>query len=337
MTIKDHKVLVMPSKYVGFIVTIVLASLFFQFQALRAENKVPQVTNQVQPKPILTFGSQIILEKLWSPAELQRDSMLIPLNSPPANPNSKTILPPVPAQWRGSIRGVDPLHDRKVVALTFDLCEAAREISGYDAGIVNYLRAQRVKATFFAGGKWLHSHPEKAMQLMADPLFEIGNHSWDHPHFRHLTAKAMKDQILQTQAQYEVLWEELARRARAQGIDPGEMEKITRVPHAFRFPYGTCSPEALGIVARLGLVAIQWDIVTGDPDRHQSAQRIAAVILNRIEPGAIIICHANGRGWWTADALPLFVPKLKALGYEFVTISELLQCGPAVTTMDCRQ
>jgi peptidoglycan/xylan/chitin deacetylase (PgdA/CDA1 family) len=312
-------------------------SFFFLSQFLLAQNQARHVTNQAQQTPPLTFGSQIILEKLWSPAELQRDSMLIPLNSPPANPNPKTILPPVPSQWQGSIRGVDPLHDRKVVALTFDLCEAAREISGYDAGIVNYLRAQRVMATFFAGGKWLHSHPEKAMQLMADPLFEIGNHSWDHPRFRHLSAKAMEDQILRTQAQYEGLWEELAHRARAQGIDPGEMGKIPRVPRAFRFPYGTCSSGALGIVARLGLVAIQWEIVTGDPDRHQSAQRIAAVILNRIEPGAIIICHANGRGWRTADALPLFVPKLKALGYEFVTISELLQCGPAVTTMDCMQ
>jgi peptidoglycan-N-acetylglucosamine deacetylase len=306
-------------------------------QALLAENQAPRVTNQVQPKPPLTFGSQIILEKLWSPAGLQAESPFPSQDIPPASPKFQTILPPVPAQWQHSIRGVDPLHDRKVVALTFDLCEAAREISGYDAGIVNYLRAQRVKATFFAGGKWLHSHPEKAMQLMADPLFEIGNHSWSHPHFQHLSTKAMEDQILRTQAQYEGLWQELARRARAQGIDPAEMAKIPRVPRVFRFPYGTCTPEALGIVARLGLIDIQWDIVTGDPDKHQYAPRIAAVILNKIEPGAIIICHANGRGWWTAEALPLFVPKLKDLGYEFVTISELLQCGPAVATPDCLQ
>jgi len=221
------------------------------------------------------------------------------------------------------------------VALTFDLCEAAGGMSGYDAGIVNYLRNQRVKATFFAGGKWLHSHPEKAMQLMADPLFEIGNHSWDHPHFRRLSVKAMADQILRTQAQYEILWQELARRALATGIDPAEMEKIPRVPRAFRFPYGTCNPEALQLLARLGLVNIQWNIVTGDPDKHQYARRIASVILNKIEPGAIIICHANGRGWWTAEALPLFIPNLRARGYEFVTISELLQCGPAVATADC--
>jgi peptidoglycan/xylan/chitin deacetylase (PgdA/CDA1 family) len=310
-------------------------NLFFLGQALLAENLTPQINIQSSQTSTHTFGSQIILEKLWSPAELQGDSPLISQDIPPVNPNSQTVLPPVPAQWQNSLRGVNPLRGRKVVALTFDLCETARQVSGYDAGIVNYLRAQRVKATFFAGGKWLHSHPEKASQLMADPLFEIGNHSWSHPNFRHLTPKAMEDQILRTQAQYEGLRQEVARRAKAQGLDPAEMAKIPRVPHTFRFPYGACNPEALRILARLGLTAIQWDIVPGDPDKHQSAQRIAAAILHKIEPGAIIVCHANGRGWWTADALPLFIPKLKGLGYEFVTINELLQCGPAVATLDC--
>jgi peptidoglycan/xylan/chitin deacetylase (PgdA/CDA1 family) len=316
---------------------VAAVSLFFLGQALLAENQALEANKQSQVPATLTFGSQVILDKLWSQAELQAESPLIPLNSPPANPNPRTVLPPVPAQWQGSIRGVDPLHGKKVVALTFDLCEAARGVSGYDAGIVNYLRAQRVKATFFAGGKWLHSHPEKAMQLMADPLFEIGNHSWNHPHFQHLSAKAMADQILRTQAQYEILWQELARRAQAQGVDPAAMEQIPRLPRAFRFPYGTCTAQALQLLARLGLVDIQWSIVTGDPDKHQYARRIAHIILSRIQPGAIIICHANGRGWWTSAALPLFIPKLRALGYEFVTISELLQCGPAVATMDCVQ
>jgi peptidoglycan/xylan/chitin deacetylase (PgdA/CDA1 family) len=325
----------MASRYFSFAIIFAFVSLVSLFQAVRAEDQ-PQVKSHHSPPPSpFTFGSQIILEKLWSPAELQGDSPLISQDIPPVNPNSQTVLPPVPAQWQNSLRGVNPLRGRKVVALTFDLCETARQVSGYDAGIVNYLRAQRVKATFFAGGKWLHSHPEKANQLMADPLFEIGNHSWSHPNFRHLTPKAMEDQILRTQAQYEGLRQEIARRARAQDIDPAEMKKIPRVPLAFRFPYGACNPEALRILARLGLTAIQWDIVPGDPDKHQSAQGIAAVILHKIEPGAIIVCHANGRGWWTADALPLFIPKLKGLGYEFVTISELLQCGPAVATPDC--
>jgi peptidoglycan/xylan/chitin deacetylase (PgdA/CDA1 family) len=221
-----------------------------------------------------------------------------------------------------------------VVALTFDLCEGARETSGYDAGVVNYLRAQGVKATFFAGGKWLRSHPEQALQLMADPLFEVGNHSWDHPHLERLSEAAITGQIQRTQAQHEALWQELARRAQAKGIPPAEMTKIPRVPLTFRFPYGTYSPLALRVLARLGLPAIQWSIVTGDPDKRQSASRIANLVLAGVHPGAIIIGHANGRGVWTAEALPRFIPKLRDLGYEFVSVSELLQAGPVLAAPD---
>ena len=298
----------------------------------------PPVSPTQTPVPKLSFGSRIILERLWADQDLQGAWTPNPAETaPPATAKPLTSLPPVPTQCQNSIRGVSPVQGRKVVALTFDLCEGAREISGYDARVVNYLRARQVKATFFAGGKWLRSHPEKAMQLMADPRFEVGNHSWDHPHFQSLSDAAMADQVLKTQAQYEALRQELARRAQAKGIDPAEMDKIPRVPAVFRFPYGTCSPQALGVLARLGLPTIQWSIVTGDPDKHQYARRIAAAVLRGIHPGAIIICHANGRGVWTADALPLFVPELMEQGYTFVTVSELLRCGPALATPDCRQ
>ena len=298
----------------------------------------PPVSPPQTPVPKLSFGSRIILERLWTNQDLQGEWTPNPAETaPPAKARPQTMLPPVPPQYQNSIRGVSPIQGRKVVALTFDLCEGAREVSGYDARVVNYLRAQQVKATFFAGGKWLRSHPEKAMQLMADPRFEVGSHSWDHPHFQSLSEAAMADQVLRTQAQYEALWQELSRRSRAQGIDPAEVDKIPRVPAVFRFPYGTCGPQALGVLARLGLPTIQWSIVTGDPDKHQYARRIAAAVLSRIHPGAIIICHANGRGVWTADALPLFVPQLVDQGYTFVTVSELLRCGPALATPECRQ
>ena len=230
---------------------------------------------------------------------------------------------------------MNPSDGRKVVALTFDLCEAAREISGYDREVVNYLRLNGVKATFFAGGKWMRSHPEKTLQIMADPLFEVGNHSWSHRDFRTLTPEQMEQQILWTQAQYELLWEELHSRPCAQHLDPVAMETIPRVPLLFRFPYGACSAEALQILARNGLAVIQWDIVTGDPARTQTPEGIARIVLQKTRPGSIIVCHANGRGHGTARALPLFVPRLRSMGYEFVTVSELLAGGAPVSTAQC--
>lgn len=244
-------------------------------------------------------------------------------------------LPPLPDSRRNSIRRVNPDGNRKVVALTFDLCETGKGTSGYDAGIVRYLRTNGVKATFFAGGKWMQDHQEPTMQLMADPLFEIGNHSWTHRNFRQLTRSQMEDQVQRTQDQYRILRGVLEAGSRVRGPGTREMDVIPQEPVLFRFPYGTCNAEALGFLASRGLAAIQWDVVTADASPTQTAGAIARIVLSRVKPGSIIICHANGRGHGTRDALPLFVPKLREMGYDFLTIGELLDSGPAVTSKEC--
>jgi peptidoglycan/xylan/chitin deacetylase (PgdA/CDA1 family) len=111
---------------------------------------------------------------------------------------------------RGSIRSVEPADpESRLVALTFDLCEQAREQTGYDGRIVDWLRGHRIPATFFAGGEWLRTHSERAMQLMADPLFELGNHGWTHANLRVADAETAREQLVWTQAEYQVLRQEL--------------------------------------------------------------------------------------------------------------------------------
>ena len=82
-------------------------------------------------------------------------------------------------------------------------------------------------------------------------------------------------------------------------------------------------------------MAIQWDVITGDPDPRRSAKAIAATILGKVHPGAIVVAHANGRGRNTADVLALAIPKLKEEGYGFVTVSELLAAGKSVIAQSC--
>jgi peptidoglycan/xylan/chitin deacetylase (PgdA/CDA1 family) len=83
---------------------------------------------------------------------------------------------PVPESLRGSIRSVALPPGVKLIALTFDLCETDGSVAGHDGRIVDLLRAEGVKATFFAGGKWMETHHERTAQLMADANFEIGSH-----------------------------------------------------------------------------------------------------------------------------------------------------------------
>ena len=84
-----------------------------------------------------------------------------------------------------------------------------------------------------------------------------------------------------------------------------------------------------------GLAAIQWDVVSGDPWTGASADAIAQTVKTRVKPGSIVVMHANGRGWHTGKALPLFIGALRKQGYEFVTVSQLLAAGRPVAVAAC--
>jgi peptidoglycan/xylan/chitin deacetylase (PgdA/CDA1 family) len=237
----------------------------------------------------------------------------------------------------GAIRRVElPPGSRKLVALTFDLCEQPHEISGYQGDIVDFLRAQNVKATFFAGGKWLLTHAERSQQLMSDPLFEIGNHSWEHRNLRVVSEAVLTNEIVAPQLAYQTLRAGLAAK-HCQRVDDTVLAH-ERAPEAialFRFPYGACNPRALKAVAAQGLTAIQWDVSAGDPWPRVTAPVIIKSVLSHVRPGSIIIFHANGRGWHTSEALPKIVTQLSARGFEFVTVSELLRAGKPVIESRC--
>ena len=140
----------------------------------QVECLIPEPESEVKAG---TCGSKSILRNCWTEEELQgrpsdkKITRKTPYPGPPARLYPNNSLPPLGPALQNSIRDVKPLGGKKVVALTFDLCEQRHEITGYDAEIVNYLRANHIQATFFISGKWMLTHQEKTMQLMADPLF----------------------------------------------------------------------------------------------------------------------------------------------------------------------
>ncbi len=289
------------------------------------------------PSPIQ--AQDPFMAKCWSPQDLlvkkgewraRKDSKrqsLLKIKTTPLD-----ITWPIPKNLRGSIRAVKLPKGQKLIALTLDLCEAAFEISGYDGRIIDYLRAHNIKATLFVGGKWLVNHPERASQLIADPLFEIGSHGWAHRNLRKLKGKRLSNEITNVTKAFSFASHHLHQKACIKSSISNNIQKQIKL---FRFPFGTCSRQAMKTVNKNGLLAIQWDVVSGDPTRLQSARRIANTIERRIRPGSIIIAHANGRGWHTAKALPLFIPKLSAKGYRFVTVSELLKAGEPIIAKTC--
>jgi peptidoglycan-N-acetylglucosamine deacetylase len=252
--------------------------------------------------------------------------------------NSKPIegLAPIaidPA-LRGAIRRVDLPKGEKLIALTLDMCEQRGEVAGYDGGIFDYLRRENIKATLFAGGKWMRSHQARTQQLMTDPLFELSSHSETHRNLRLLDSAEVQNEITAPQLAFTLVRQKLAATQCAATV-PGALDAVPTRLKMFRFPFGACNAASMTAVNDAGYLAIQWDLSTGDPDPHQSAEAIARAMIHDVRPGSIIIAHGNGRGWNTAAALPLAIPKLKAMGYQFVTVSELLARGKPVIAATC--
>ena len=253
-----------------------------------------------------------------------------PQDGPRAIPNNNTSparlaptvsLPSLSQEEEGIIRRVD-VGDRKVVALTFDLCELAVKTTGYDAGIADFLRENSIPATLFVGGKWMRTHRERMLELMADPLFEIGNHAWSHGNFGIMNEKGMAEQLLWTQAQYELLREELK-----------DAAHLPPVPALFRLPYGRCSDASLRFLAAHGMRVIQWD-VTCETTEDNAAPGLEKEVAMQVRPGSILLFHANLVPKNSASLVRRTVETLRAQGHEFATVGALLRMGSPVRTRD---
>ncbi|MDQ7834613.1 MAG: polysaccharide deacetylase family protein [Humidesulfovibrio sp.] len=300
-------------------------------------------------EPAASFGSAALLHGLWTSAQLagtEADRSIGAVTAPDTTPPptlppeqmDQLALPPVRPELRGVIRRVrvspdGPGGGRKVVALTFDLCERANNVAGYDNRIINLLRAGGHKATFFAGGKWMRSHPEKAMQLMADPRFELGSHTWTHGNLALMDQAQIRAQMEPTQVQYALLRQELGRRAEARALG-AQMALVPKALPFMRLPYGRSSALALEELARSGYPAIQWDVEGERDEEVHSPASIARTGLSLIRSGSIVLMHANAVPEKTFAVLPRVLKGLRKRGFELVTVSELLRLGPVETVAE---
>jgi peptidoglycan/xylan/chitin deacetylase (PgdA/CDA1 family) len=258
----------------------------------------------------LILSSLLFLAACVSNQQVSATSTILPspsatLTSTPPPVSTSTIYP-TPTPPAVLITSGD--WTRPYVALTFDMCQDPLYPAGFDAGIVDVLQRYNVPATFFMGGDWMRTHPNETTLLAGNPNFELGNHSWSHPDFTQLSEEAIGQEIDMTE---DMLFQLTGRHSRL-----------------FRLPSGLYNEQTLQIIARHGLYTIQWDSVTGDPDPNFDAATILAEVQRTVQKGSIIIMHGNGRGWHTAEALPLIIDYLHGRGYTLVTVSQLIGLEP---------
>jgi len=226
---------------------------------------------------------------------------IIPTETP--RPNIAPTLP------HTDVRFIDHGdRDKPYVALTFDLCQKPDLPAWFDQGIIDTLMKYDVPATFFMGGDWMRTHMDETRLLASNPKFELGNHSWSHPDLPGLSEETISTEIVKTQ---DLLYQLTGKQAKL-----------------FRLPSGLYDDLTLSVIAWHGLHTIQWDLETGDPDPNIDAERMNWAVRERVQNGSIIIMHANGRGWHTAEALPEMIKYLHGEGYTLVTVSQLLGLEP---------
>jgi peptidoglycan/xylan/chitin deacetylase (PgdA/CDA1 family) len=192
----------------------------------------------------------------------------------------------------------------KVVALTFDGCQAGERMT-LDRAITELLVDRQIPFTLFAGGRFARDNAPALRELAAHPFVDIENHSWSHP--RDMTS--LEDDRVRTEV------------ARAAAMIRSVTGRRTTV---FRFPGGNADQRTVDLVRGLGYRVVHWRWAEGDPDPQISADRLVEQTLARTRPGDILIFHANGRGWHTAEALPRILDGLQSRGFTFVALPEYL-------------
>lgn len=212
-------------------------------------------------------------------------------------------------------------RDKKRVALTFDadmtvgmqkLLQTGVVKSWYNKEIIDYLRAHHIKATIFFTGLWVKLYPNESRDIAHDPLFEIGNHSYNHSAF---SLNCYNLPIIGDDKDTDEV-------VSAQNI----IQQTTNVtPKYFRFPGGCYEKADLENISKTGLKIVHWDVVGKDGFNDDTSSIVNSVLKN-VQNGSIIVLHLQDGTYTpkTADALKLIVPKLQDRGFEFVTVSEVL-------------
>lgn len=242
-----------------------------------------------------------------TPHDEQSVGAPLPYEPPPTGLKSAPVLAAVAPQ----VVRHGPRRKKKI-ALTFDAC-STQGPSKFDEGVIRTLISMQVPATLFLGGNWMEEHPDETIELARHSQFELANHTYLHPHLPRESDERVREELRRTQDMLYTL--------------------TGRSTNLYRAPYGELDARVARLAAEEGLISIQYDLASGDPDPRISSKRLMEYVTDTARNGSIVVLHMNGRGWRTAEALPRIIHRLRKKGYKLVTVSELLGLPPQATSV----
>jgi peptidoglycan/xylan/chitin deacetylase (PgdA/CDA1 family) len=177
------------------------------------------------------------------------------------------------------------------VALTFDDGPGP-----YTAELLDVLKREGVKATFFVVGQRVAQSPSLVKRMVAEG-HEVGNHSWSHPV---LTSANVGSQISRTDQAI----------INAVGYQP----KLLRAPYGATRYVGSCYG---------GRPFVGWSVDTRDW-RHKNSSATVR-IASSAHGGSVVLMHDIHRS--SVAAVPTLIALLKRKGVQFVRASEIVGTG----------
>ncbi|MBQ2944393.1 MAG: polysaccharide deacetylase family protein [Ruminococcus sp.] len=199
-------------------------------------------------------------------------------------------------------------RDDKKVAISFDAAWGNEQTET----LLSILDEKSVTATFFLVGDWVSKYPD-SVKSIANHGHDVENHSNTHSYMTKLSKEEQLSEI--------------------KNCNDKIKELTGKAPTLFRPPYGDYDNSVVKSVKESNMYCIQWDVDSldwKDPTPAQMVERITS----KLTSGSIILMHNGAKN--TPEALPLIIDAVRAEGYEFVPISEIILEGNYTTDHEGR-
>lgn len=207
---------------------------------------------------------------------------------------------PVSAALQPNLRPIySAKTEEKVISLTFDISWGQKMAPK----VLDVLKQENVKATFFLSGPWAKNHAELVQRIKADG-HQIESHGQAHVDLNTLGRAGAAKNI-----------------ASAHAI----LEELTgRGPTYIRPPNGAFNKESVQAAKDLGYATVIWSVDSLDW-KNPGVDTIINRTVKLTHPGAIILMHASDSCKQTDQALPTVIRTLRQQGYKFVGLDDLVR------------
>ncbi|HZO88129.1 MAG TPA: polysaccharide deacetylase family protein [Chthonomonadaceae bacterium] len=170
--------------------------------------------------------------------------------------------------------------------------------------ILDTLKRYGVHATFFDVGRRMAENPDLLRRTLAEG-HEVGNHSYHHLRLTSLSPQKRHREINDVDITFYRI--------------TGQHLSLLRPP-GMRY-----NQNVLATTQRLGYILVGCNTLSADFNFNETIDFIVNRTVNRTENGSIILLHDYPN---TAVALPRIIEALRAEGYRFVTIHEMIEHLP---------